>query len=342
MSTHYLPRFEEPIRDTLGNLARAARVPLEALLKTASPYIGPSAPPLPPEPVNGKKLRAGQTISGRHFVGGTWTGLEHPIEDGPCGDFVLVDSIVEQCTKWASRGYRMGPRGIVERCAFVNVQPEHGIYWNVRTGDLEPVVTIRHSLFLDIESQAVQLVQRRAEQGFDFFAAGDFGLSSVVSLENVVARNVGYGRDEDPTGSISRAAFGISLFSMNVRKVRLFGVIVDKSMQRRSSGCLLVQDAPVAGVSFSGFLGAEMEQPLALFERVGHVNLSSTVFDAAGGQAWIDFQGCASATIRGCRGNARVHWNGRDVGSVEETLFLGEDELSLRFSAEVEEKSANA
>lgn len=317
---HYLPQFVAPIEETLQALARILGV-------QSAPEWTPVLGPLredhmgPPESVDGHTFGSGETIDGRHFVNGTWVGLEHRIEQGPCEGALLQGLILEHCSKWASRCYRMGPANRIRACAFVNVKPEHAVYWNLR-GTRPDVASfvLRNSLFLDIESQALQLVYRRSEQGFDFEAAGDGAAGGEIIVADCLVRNAGWGIGDGN----ARAAFALSFFSSPHSGVRVVRSIVDKSMQAKSTGCLLVQAFPRAFVGSSAFLSGEATQPVLKFEGTRHVELIGSAIFAGGGQAWVSFDGCGGAIIHGCRGNVRVHWNRQDVGAITDTLVLGD------------------
>ena len=317
----YLPQYVAPIEDTLRAIGKALGMPT---VPEWTPVLGPrrDQPMGPPEPVDGTCFFSGDTIEGRHFVNGTWVGLEHRIEQGPCQGATLRQLILEACSKWASRSYRMGPGNRIAACAFVNVTPEHAVYWNLRGTDPERAgFVLRNSLFLDIESQAVQLVYRRQEQGFDFEAAGDGAPGGELVVADCLVRNAGWGIDDGN----ARAAFALSFFTTPHSSVRIVRTAVDKSMQAKSSGCLLVQAFPRAFVGSSAFLaGEDSRQPLAKFEGTRHVELRACIFSGTSGQTWVDFVNVGGAIVHGCRGNVRVHWNGQDVGAITETLFLGD------------------
>jgi hypothetical protein len=277
-------------------------------------------PMQPPELVDGTTFSSGDVLEGRHFVDGHWTGLEHRIEQGPCYGARWRGLILERCSKWASRCYRMGPRNRITATAFVAVSPEHALYWNLRGGEptLE-ALTIRTSYFVDIASQAVQLVYRPSEQGFDFERAGDGLPGGPITVADCLVRNAGYMYGDGN----ARASFALSFFTSPHAAVRVVRTIVDKSMQAKSTGALLVQAFPSAWIQSSAFMVGEATQPVLKFESTRQVRLETVAVYARGGQAWVDLQGVEGALIRGCRGNVRVHWNGADVGPIENLHVLG-------------------
>jgi len=294
-----------------------------------APVVGPgvAAEDLLPTELRGEwPIDSGDVVSKRMFVYSlpySSVGLHHFVFHGVCDGIRLQDLAVRNATKWASRSYRMRSDNRVERCAFFNTHNEHDIYWNLagyNRGLLlkdgiplsVPTLVLRACYFEDTGSQNVQLVQRPIEQGFDCKAAGDLTPGGPIVMSDCLSRNAGRLIGDGN----ARAAFALSGFETknNVVITRFF---VDKSMQPKSTGSLLLERHPLAQVRGSVFLSGDNQQAIASVQGCGVVTFNGSTFHAAGGQNWIDVKDTKHVSFTNCVGDAHIHWNKQDVGRVD-------------------------
>lgn len=281
------------------------------------PSIGPRGE-LQPYSIESMELDSGHAPRGLAIsVDERWwsTGIGNQDLSAPCKNVLLQDLSVTGGNKWASRSYRMGRNNRIDHVAFRGTWPEHDIYWNLAGYDLgedgweaAPSFVVSNCYFQDTGSQNIQLVQR----AWDWYGptpASDLTPGGPIFIRDTISRNAGIG------GENARASFAISLFTSK-NNVGLLRVMVDKSMQATSRGCLLVERRPRCVVDSCAFFTGTAEQPLAIFRDVDDLTIRNSFFQATGGQNWISIEGCRKVTIEGCSGSARIHDGKIDVGTM--------------------------
>lgn len=263
-----------------------------------------------------------------------WTvGIAHSGLRETCNHLTLRDCSIEGATKWGSRSYRMREDNEIVRCAFRNTWPEHDIYWNLAGyGDgadstmlSRPALILRNSYFEHTGSQNLQLVQR-ATDWYGPTPAEDLTPGGSLIVQDVISRDAGCGIDHprgeegSPYEGDPRSAFAFSFFASQ-NDVLINRLLVDKTMQKRSSGCLLVEKRNRCVVNASAFLSSDTNQPIAIFRDIDDLTIKGTWFQASAGQNRISIENCKKVTIDGCGGTAHVLRDGKDVGVVGEVVF---------------------
>lgn len=267
-------------------------------------------------------------------------GISNYPWSGACDDVVLRELVLRAAGKWASRSYRMRSRNRVEFVAVLDTYPEHVFYWDLcgRLHDPRkepsPAAVFRHILTCNTGGQELQLVQlgenRRAPEGFDVKEAGDWSAGGPIVIQDWLSHNAGWLQ----AGPHVRAAFAFSFFA-SLNDVFAQRIIVNKTMQTASTGALLCEGVEdwrrEPGIEWGhllrrrrfvfkncAFLLRYGTQPIALLSKGADVLFDGCVFQAEGGQNWIDVQSGATVKLRNCKGTARVHVHRDDVGPVTE------------------------
>lgn len=325
------PHILSAVEDSIANYNRISGGHVRLV---DSPFVGPRMAAQKTIDIGSEfKLHSQQTVSEFDFINGTWVGLHHYGPEGPCDSVHLRDLEVRTSKKWASRSYRMRTGNRVEYCSFVDVLDEHAIYWNLAGGVVkgENALVIANCFFENIGSQAVQLVQRDHEQGFDFTADSIPG--APVYFSDSVLRNVG-----DGWGDLNRASYAISVFGREKQSAdghstlavtsieqdfHLRRVMLDNSMQvvghkdgATSHGAIYVGPRPTSSVKECVVLMGKTDRPVARFEGVDDVTIQGSYFHAEGGQARIEFENCGKINVQGCHGNVDIYLK-TSVGSVK-------------------------
>ena len=326
------PHILAAVADSIANYNRIAGGSLRVV---DAPFVGPRmAAQKTVEMGSEFKLRSGQNVVEIDIVNGTWVGMHHYGPDGACDDVHVRDVELITHMKWASRSYRMRSGNKIEYSSIREVLDEHGVYWNLAGGFIkgENALVISHTFFENIGSQAVQLVQRTHEQGFDFSA--DAIKAAPVIISDSLMRNVGSG-----WGGNNRASYAISAFGRQVQtpdgKTTLSTdsieqdfyirrVMLDNSMQTQplgkngatSHGALYVGPRPRAFIDGLIALMGKTDRPVARFEGVEDVHMDGCFIHAEGGQAKIEFENCGRIHVQGCHGNVDLYLK-NSVGSVK-------------------------
>jgi len=290
-----------------------------------SPFVGPRSAPLKTIDIGSEyPINSNQNVVGLELINGTFVGMHHYGPAGPCDSVHVRDVEFRNHKKWASRSYRMRGGNRIEFTAFRDVIDEHGIYWNLAGGNKkgEASFTLTSCYFENISSQAVQLVQRDHEQGFDFVA--DCVPGGPVFFSDSLLRNVGSG-----WGDLNRASYAISAFGRELQNIDgtatlstasieqaiyIRRVMIDNTMQvlphkdgATSHGALYIGPRPKATVTGFVALMGKTDRPVARFEGIDDVHLDGCYLHAQGGQAWIEFENCRQITVTNCKGNVEIH-----------------------------------
>ena len=281
------------------------------------PYIGPRGV-LQDYSIESMELDSGHNPHGLAIsVDERWwsTGIGNQDLGSVCKNVLLQDLSISGGNKWASRSYRMGRNNRIDHVAVRGTWPEHDIYWNLAGYDIgedgwtaAPSLVVSNCYFQDTGSQNIQLVQR-AVDWYGPTPAADLTPGGPIFIRDSLSRNAGIG------GESARASFAISLFASK-NNAGLLRVMVDKSMQPSSRGCLLVEKRPRCVVDSCAFFMGSAEQPIAIFRDVDDLTIINSFFQATGGQNWISIEGCRKVTIEGCSGTAHIHDGKADIGPV--------------------------
>jgi hypothetical protein len=269
-------------------------------------------------------IQSGFQLVGQHLVRHKteWSaGLNHYIWHGPCDNVRVSHSILEGGAKWASRSYRMRSLNVVEFSAFLDTYPEHDLYWNIAgyNGDASFrgrfAALFRGLYFERTGGQNIQLVQmgdnRRYEEGFGAVEAGDWSHGGPIVVVDCLSRDAGWLQD----GPHVRSAYAFSFFESD-NDVYLTRVFIDKTMQPKSQGCLLIQGHKKAVVRSSAFLAHDTKQPLVKVSNVEECLFEGCVIEADAGQNWVEIEGPSKVTFRKCVGSARINANRTTIGEV--------------------------
>lgn len=323
---------EAGVRSSLTTYARLRGVPLPTRL----PFIGPRKVPTR-RTISSVEIDSGATFDGIEFVVESpyWsTGVGNQEFGAPVDNVTFRDCVFTGATKWASRSYRTRRNWRFINCAFRTTWPEHDVYHNIagyNVGDLgwtnEPSMVFASCYFEDTGSQNLQLVQRSNPDGPDDWygetAPEDLTPGGPIAVIDCLSRNAGFGLDHPrgmegkPYEGDPRPAFALSFFQARC-DVYVRRSMIDKTMQTRSSGCLLSEGiVPQAGpgrvrrtvIEGSVFMVGEATQPLALIRDNSEVRIRSSWFSARSGQSVIEFSNTRRYLIEGCTGNASVMRN---------------------------------
>jgi len=259
----------------------------------------------------------GEYYRGKAYVNGNWTGFNHHFTHGTCDRFVLEDCEIRGHEKWGTRAYRMRYANCINHCRFGDIMYEHGLYWNLagynNDPDLDlnvPSLIIENCIFGDIASQAIQLVQRASEQGFDFEAAGDLTRGGDVVIKNSFFRNIGWNH-----GGNARASYGISAFASN-NHVLVENCHLDNSCQKFSKGAIMSSWHPSTTVKDSSFMLGIGDRPIAEFEGNNLLSIKDSTFINEGPQKFIRIKSCQNIDISDCSGNVSIQVDGNIVGPI--------------------------
>jgi hypothetical protein len=303
--------IERGVRDSLATYCGQRGVPVPRRV----PYFGPRSEHLTPETIASLEVEPGMTLQGRDYtIDERWwtTGIGNQELGEPIDDFHMKDCVVRGGTKWASRSYRMRRGNALVHCAFTTTWPEHDAYWNMMGYDVgqegygrRPAFSILGCYFEDTGSQSVQIVQREIEW-YGQVPAADLTPGGPIVVMDTLSRNAGLGIDH-PAGiegkgyeGDPRSAFAFSFFRSK-HNVFMRRVMVDKTMQMRSSGCLLVEGRPRCVVDSCAFMSADTRQPLAIFRDIDDLVIRKSWWSARAGQAWISLERVKRVTIEGCQ-----------------------------------------
>lgn len=327
-----LERVRAGIADSAANLKRLTGVDLpESQWPALGPRVDWAAELATRVGLNEYPLESDELVSGVHFQDFTHVGLHHYYHHGRCSRVRLVDLLVESSELWASRSYRMCEDNRVEYCAFLDTEKEHDSYWQIGPGDRSIACAYFYRCFSEnAGGQGLQIVHRFGEVfgsvvEVDFRAMEDINPGGPIVIREYLMRNAGHNFEH------GRNAFAVSIFAIqkfdktmiagmhDLHATRLF---IDKSMQPKAQGLLLVQGRPRALVKDSIFLaGEEQLQPIALLDASmggGELYLVNNLFHGRGGQAKVEIRGWKKLWISGCEGNVRVQRDTKDLGPISE------------------------
>jgi hypothetical protein len=302
--------IEQGVRSSLATYCEMRGVPTPRRL----PFLGPRIP-LEHETVPSVEVESWMTLLGKDYtIDERWwtTGIGNQELGEPIDGFRLKDCVVRGGTKWASRSYRMRQGNALIHSAFTTTWPEHDAYWNMMgygAGEEgyggKPSLSVIGCYFEDTGSQNLQLVQREIEW-YGPVAPVDLTPGGPVIVLDSLSRNAGLGIDH-PAGiegkgyeGDPRSAFAFSFFRSK-HNVYLRRLMVDKTMQTRSSGCLLVEGRPRCVVDSSVFMSADTRQPLAIFRDIDDLVIRNSWWSARAGQAWISLERVKRVTIEECQ-----------------------------------------
>lgn len=293
------------------------------------PFIGPRKTPIR-RSIASVELNSGQVYDGIEFVvESPWwsTGVGNQDLGERLDHVTFRDCVFTGGTKWASRSYRTRRNIRFVNCAFRLTWPEHDVYHNLagynegEAGwDAQPSMFFVACYFENTGSQNVQLVQR-AQDWYGQTPPSDLTPGGPIVMIDCLSRNAGLGLDH-PEGiegkgyeGDPRPAFALSFFASQ-NNVYLRRCVIDKTMQRRSSGCVLLEGRRRSVLEACVFMSADTTQPLALIRDQDEVVIRKSYFGARSGQNMITFENVRRYLIEDCSGTARVMRNRTMYGPV--------------------------
>jgi len=268
----------------------------------------------------GRDIASGETISGLLFHEGSWTGIHHGI-GGPLDDSTVEDVALVFHKEWGSQLYEARKNNRWRRVRVSAVRDEHALYARLAgygpdaTPDelLVPSFTVEDSIVSDCGGQGLQFEHalNRPNETSDPVGQSTRGGPVIVRRSAFLNCGMWYAWE--------RAAFGLSFFR-NWNPLEIEEVLVDKSMQVKSTGCLLLcggGECP-ATITDSRFLAGVLTQPIAEIRDRAEVHLRGCHFEAAGGQSVIKFDRCGRVTLEDCSGNVALRVDGEPAGTISD------------------------
>ena len=315
-----LPRVQIGLEATLSTLGRSTAV-------DGLPSLGPEVDLAPRDLIGLDNMRSGQEFRAQEFTQDeriTWSvGFHHPFSAGPCDKILLENCAVYRGRKWVSRSHGMRALNRIMHCAFFDTWPEHVLYWNLAGygGGLlkprayalsTPALEVGNCYFENTGSQDIQLVQR-ATDWYGETPKEDITPGGPIVLHDNLSRNAGCGIGD----GTARSSFAISCFQSQ-NDVVVARCAVDKSMQPKSTGLLLIEGRGRARIT--GFVGLanNLTQPAVKARGVKELVIERSHYYCPEGQAWLDIEAtCKNVSISDCTGNMTIRRDGRVLSTVE-------------------------
>ncbi|MCP3980822.1 MAG: hypothetical protein GY716_16090 [bacterium] len=292
----------------------------------------------------GLELEDGMSVANAEYANIRWVGLTNPNEKDPDEGYLQNVSFenfwLHNAFRWGARARRMG-RGLEFRyCTIARILQEHGLYFNLDNSeepweDGEYALLISHCLFEDLGSQAIQCVSAFGREHETPVGKVDQRDGPPIRIEDTLIYNSGANRDW------GRASFALSFFD-DLNDLELKRVEIDNRHQNYdaqiaadrgeyktgSRGCLLVSGVdPALGrkvtLADCMFRRGWSRQELAGFRNCAAVRITGSTFEGEGPGNRLQFSNCAQILIGGCRGNARIVVDGKDVSSVADGYRQG-------------------
>lgn len=245
-------------------------------------------------------------------------------------DIIFGHCLIENACRWGMRLYGVR-RGLAVYDSLIrNIRKEHGIYANLCGGYPNTVtVNIEDTLFVNIDSQALQFVQR------DQFWPDQDALGETPNPDEdftpggaIYVTRVGVLDGAGPTGD--RESFDFSFFRSRNR-VQLFETLIDDRDQELSRGFLMAQgyhglaDNYERRITSDRFVwrSATSKQQCVSFQDMSVVRMRDGVIDVPhGSNAKITLDGCSDdfvfSNITSLNAPVRVVIDGVDAGTVDQ------------------------
>ena len=287
------------------------------------------------------RVRDGEAHVRKHWNGAFKTpGFEtagHLVVPGTGGSYVYINSLTfdlclwEDVCRWAMRvhGVRSGFK--MSRSIIRDVRKEHGNYLSVCGGGVGPAVVIEDSIYKNIGSQSVQIVQRdQFSDNFepkylletpnpevDFVPGGDLLFNRIAVMDG--AKEEG-----------DRESFDFSFFRSR-NDIGMADILIDDRVQPVSRGFQMAQgyhglDDPFERkLSTTRFVwrSGKSLQEAGSYQNMSGVGLMDGVIDVPEGQgAVLRFKECSEAisikNVTSLRAKVRVEIDGVDAGFVDD------------------------
>lgn len=278
----------------------------------------------------------GEHLGFQHFDGsggGTNAYIRVP---GKAGSYDYNDAIlfghclIEKACRWGMRLHGIR-RGLSIRHSLIrNIRKEHGVYASLCGGyPYDTAVQIEDTLFVNIDSQALQFVQR------DQFWPNPDALGETPDPEAdftpggaIYVVRVGVLDGAGPTGD--RESFDFSFFRSRNR-VGVYDTLIDDREQEVSRGFLMAQgyhgldDSYERWITGSRFVwrSSTSKQQCVSFQNVSGIHISHGVIDVPhGSNAKITLDGCSDdfvfKNVTSLNAPVRVVIDGVDAGTVDQ------------------------
>lgn len=305
-----LPQIVEVVRKSVRRLRASKGLPqIEAI-----PSVGPAT--LASKVVyTDYPIYSGEAISGYYFDNDNrtpiWVGLNHPFNREKTLDGAVVsDCMFRYRRNWASRPYRV-KNLVFSRCGFLGTDPEHDIYANLAGGGIGVSLGVYRSVHIDTAGQVIQTVCRESDW-YGQTPPEDLEHTAPIVVDKLIAVNPGHSVNRPS----NRAGFSLSFFESD-SDLTLTDILIDKSMQERSSGCLYAESKRRVTVSNFNTLVRNAWQPVVKMREIDSLLFIRSHFATLVGNLNLEFEGCSPRFVD-CTGSAIVKVNGRQLGTVQE------------------------
>ena len=284
-------------------------------------------------------LRDGEAYYRKHWDGlgdgptDTNAYIRSPKVNGKYGyvDGLNIDEcLIENACRFGMRLHGIRSGFMVTDSVIRHIRKEHGIYLSIAGGG-DPdgdAVYIADTVFRDIDSQAIQTVQRDQFWPGDALHETPDPERDFVPGETIVLHRVAVLDGAQEEGD--RESFDFSFFRSR-NDVFAWNTLIDDRVQPVSRGFLMVQGYHGLGDDFERAISNEVfawrsgasKQQVASFQQMSYVNLIDGVIDVPeGSNAQITFDDCHDdifiQNITSLRAPVRVKINGVDAGLVDD------------------------
>lgn len=280
-------------------------------------------------------VRGGYSHDAKHWDGsggGTNAFLRVP---GKAGKYSynnvlgFYNCLIENAGRWGMRLHGVQHSLRIVGSLIRNIRKEHGVYANLCGGEPgRDAVEIEDTLFVNVDSQALQLVQR------DHYWPGDvLGETPDPEVDftpggPIVVRNVGVLDGAGPAGD--RESFDFSFFRSR-NHVTALRTLIDDREQEVSRGFLMAQGYHGLGDPFERqayvesfvWRSARSKQQCVSFQEMSRVRMENGVIDVPkGSNAKITLDNCSNdvefSNVTSLNAPVRVVIDGVDAGTVDE------------------------
>lgn len=302
----------QDVRETEATMHRLG-IPMPASAEAIAQIVGPKS-------MDTELMHAGMRLdypiaaaTGCYFERFDWAGLTHP-QNSPPLRARIWNFVVASAFNWHSRAYEVDELEISDD-AHLGADREHDFYPTLNGGRSKFFIC-RRGFSRNAGGQHIQTTQRESE-GASLEPGG------LILVEDRFVRNAGWNFEHGRNGFTFSYFDGQRWDGTHVpgsHDVVQRRCIVDKNMQEKSTGFLLIQSRKRASVSWQCFLAGELVQPFIKLEGEGDsCFLEHFVLYATGGQKWIDVSpGWEKVWIADFRGDAHVKREKKDLGPASE------------------------